>query len=298
MCKINIFPAFLALLLLLCIFVAGNPHKKHVIIGFEGMPGAGKSSTIFELLTLYPDYVFLSEMNPDYNINWSQLSLSEKSKFFHTKWIERMEIISEDNDNNTYILDRTFYSNLAYKYASSKINNDDEYDQYLKKYYKDLAGYNIELLFVIDIEPLVGLKRRRGIDKSIPAPWNQKQFLQYFREFYRYELPKITNTNIIYIDSTNISSLDLKTQITNTLNKNYNMKIKNKKVSYERTKKYDSIVKYAKNKKILGPSSKMVEVLGYPTIYFQRHSIQFADNGPVVFDNKRLKYLLNNNLNQ
>lgn len=269
---------------------------QNIIIGFEGMPGAGKTSTLFELIKSYPHCILLSETNPEPGMGWETFSDSQKSDYFHTNWVERMDLITHRYDASqiTFFLDRTFYSNLAFKYAFDKLTGSTSYKDYLEKYNEDFSKYEVSIMFILDVEPSIGLKRRQKIDKNIPFPWGEPKFLQAFREFYQYELPKITNTKLIYINTDTLSSIDLQKNIQSILKESYNFIPERNLQKSEVSADLQAALDFALEKQLEGPSSRVINVFGVPTVYFQRHSVQVIHNKPVLFNNRQLKYLLNN----
>ncbi len=274
--------------------IANSPPPENIIIGFEGMPGAGKTSTLFELIKLYPNCILLSETNPEPGMDWDMYSHKQKSHYFHTVWTERMAVITKvDIAQRIFLLDRTFYSNLAFKYAFDSLTGSTDYKEYLEYYHKDLSKYAMNLVFVLDAEPSIGLNRRKKIDNTTPFPWNEPKFLQAFRDFYLHELKKIANAKLIYINTDKLSSVELQEKIQNVLKQSFNLVAEDHLQRLDDLDNLQTAVNFACELNIEGPSSSVINVLGMPTIYFQRHSIQVIDTKPVLFNNQQLKYLLN-----
>lgn len=81
-------------------------------IAIEGMPGAGKSISLIDLF---------SETNPEPNSKWQDFSASDQGDIFHSIWTTRMQLAGTLSEVMPCLLfDRSYYSNLAYKYASDK----------------------------------------------------------------------------------------------------------------------------------------------------------------------------------
>ena len=67
-------------------------HSK--VIAVEGMPGAGKTSVLFDIAEeLEGTCVLLSEMNLEPNSSWKKLSSKEQSHIFHNLWVDEVLIM-------------------------------------------------------------------------------------------------------------------------------------------------------------------------------------------------------------
>ncbi len=92
------------------------------------------------------------------------------------------------------LLDRSFYTNYAYKFAIDKDRNDLEFSKYVQLFHKDFDNQKLDLIIFLDAKPETGLLRRAIRGDKISDPWKEIKFLNEFRNFYLYELPKLTDT--------------------------------------------------------------------------------------------------------
>lgn len=278
--------------ILLFYIVSINPtaaFSKSVRIGFEGMPGAGKTSSLVSLAEYLPEYcLFLPEVNLQNNSEYETVDV------YHELWKERARVINSVGNDYSFIMDRTYFSNVAYTYAS---NNSRNYAIAKKKIKQDFSDLNFDLIIILITSPEIGLKRRYANNDFPPYPWNKVDFLDKLKNFYINEFPKIYKGKYLYIYTDNMTLEELKKKIITILSSyieinsfNINSTIKN----------YDSVknrmLTFAKNNKLGQPYTGLVSVRGYPTIYYRQHAIQNNENNEVVYlDTLRLNEILINN---
>lgn len=293
-----------------------NQEKTRCVkIALEGMPGAGKTSSLLHLVSeLEGTCVVLSELLPEPTTDWSILTIKNQGKIYHDLWVSRMEIIQKLSPyTNCFLFDRTYFTNLAFAYATDNFLKNKKYvkEAKNKKRYinespyegtfnelkqltlRDLKNEHFDLIIFLDVSPITGLGRRNKINDLIPWLSSEKVWLDFLREFYHKELPKFYKGKIVYIDTENYS-LDetiqkIKFYLKNEIAiKPCISKAKNKGVN-QNSEEY--IVSFAKNYN-LGPfRSEIVYVYGYPTIYYRKHSIQLVNGQLRWFNNYQLKLI-------
>ena len=89
-------------------------------IALEGMPGAGKTTSLLSSVKfLNNTSILLPETNPEPDVHYEDLT-----DYFANIELERMNILSSENAlQYNFILDRCYISNLAYIYATENLNN-------------------------------------------------------------------------------------------------------------------------------------------------------------------------------
>lgn len=263
-------------------------------IAIEGMPGAGKTSALLKLIGQLPaEFILLSETNPEPNSDWLNGNLHDQTDVYHQMWIDRMNAVSKATENHdvTFIFDRSYFSNLAFKYALDALLDTHDFDEYLHLFKKDLLHQEFALIIVLDIDPEIGCKRREGLKEIIPFPWNKKIFMKAFRVFYREILPKITSRPIILINTDDMSPCETQ----NHLNKIFQFFRKNNTpriACIDNDIAKATLLKFAQNNQLGVDHSEIVDVFGHQTLYFQRHSIQIDNGSPIFFNNQRLNDLI------
>ena len=148
------------------------------IIAIEGMPGAGKSTSLIRNIHRFGRCTHLL---PETNPIPSQLKI--ENDFYLKIWVERMDLISDTAfEKHSFILDRSFYSNLAYIYATESTKY---FTKYANNMMKTMAEFEeIQKIFLLDVDPQVGIERKLTANDIIPSPWNGVKFLKKLRQFY------------------------------------------------------------------------------------------------------------------
>lgn len=264
------------------------PYSKIIVV--EGMPGAGKTSALAALAEeLEGTCVLLSEMNLEPNAPERNLLPKEKGAVFHKLWVERMEILKTFKDPDLcFLLDRSPISNLAFIYALDSIEGTHNYPLHKKTFEESFSQAPFELILVFDITPEIGLERRMLRGDKIPWPWSDLNFLKALRQFYQEELSKYAQGKIKVIDAGKdhtIVQKEVTSIILSFLNKN-----KNPSFPYlvPHTQQIETLHTFAETHKLGKASTRIINVLGIPTLYFLKHSLQLERGQPVFFNNQQL----------
>lgn len=290
-------------------------HKKSkcLTIALEGMPGAGKTSTIFRLIPgLEGICIILPELNAEPGSELNSLSISKQGEKFHQWWDSRMKILKELSPyTNCFLLDRTYFTNLAYSYAfdkfldqkkyASSVENKERYDkessetskyEFQKKLFKqDLEDKPLDLIIILDVSPEEGLRRRHSVHDHIPWPWSERIFLSFLQEFYYKELPKYTQAKIVYIKTDNKPFFKIEKEIKSLLENYLNKKIPEKSLKSTNLKDENKILGFSEEHKLGKLRSPLVSVFGYPTIYFKKQSVQLVNGTPKFLNNTQLSFI-------
>lgn len=257
----------------------------------EGMPGAGKTTSLIEIISeLSEEFILFSETNPEPNAKWQDDEIEDQTNRYHQIWFDRMTSVDllAQKSKSIFLFDRTYFSNLAFKYALDDLSGGHSYFSYLDLYERDLKEKKFSLIIILDVHPTIGYQRRLSLGNPIPFPWSEKQFLSCFRKFYLEELPKITSTPLIYIKTDSLSSSEVKTKILEILT-SYTSCQERTQISLNNSEAEELLLNFGKEHQLGNKHSKLVNVFGCPTLYFSQHSIQIVDGKPVFINNKRLR---------
>lgn len=276
----------------IAIFFIGSCFSTHKI-AIEGMPGAGKSTSLLDLISEFSDRCILfSETNPEPDSEWQDFSATDQGDIFHKMWATRMYFADNLSGRVQCLLfDRTYYSNLAYKYASDRYCSTNFYNQYLEIFNKDLRDKQFSLIILLDVNPHIGLLRRHQLGDTITFPWTEIGFLKEFRKFYREELIKFATCPIVTINTDNLSPSEVKSQIREEIQKIIGSPLEHHSVEFSDEVK-NQILKFAQEKRLGKHHSELINVFGYPTVYFRQHSIQLYDGRPTFLNNQRWKEII------
>jgi thymidylate kinase len=296
-------------------FNKSSKESRCIKIALEGMPGAGKTTTLLRLVSeLEGTCVVLSELLPEPNADWSILSIKDQATIYHKLWVSRMKIVQQLSPHtNCFFFDRTYFTSLAFSYATdnffknkqylSQAQNKERYthepsyegfyEEQKKLTAKDLEKENFDLIIFLDVLPNTGLDRRNHINDNIPWLSSEKMWLSLFRDFYHKEFPKFHKGKILYIDTEKLSLDETAQKIKDHLKNELNIISHPKKITSQEAdlKIEKQLLDYGKNLN-LGPyRSQMVYVYGYPTIYYRKHSIQLVDNQLKCLNNYQLNLI-------
>ncbi len=258
-------------------------------ISFEGMPGAGKTSSFAYLAThLSKNWICLPEMNP----TPTQIYCRRKSDLvYNYLWDKRLSTLTSYNKTFSILYDRSFFTNLAYFYSTNITIYNYTKDFFLKNKYLDY----FDKIFVFITSPEKGLSRRFSNADNPSFPWNNKHFLLKMQHFYVNELPTITKSPIIYI---NTEKLDINSllQYINSLFIKEGCILKKKILTSDVLSK---IFHRASLKYNLGePYTDIINANNIPIIYYRQHALlkMNLNNKKVsFFDNTSLKKILVSN---
>ena len=181
------------------------------IIAIEGMPGAGKTTVIKNIISnnLLRNCVALPE------VYIRGLDDTSESKMYLNSEVNKSEQINYlKSQYNNILLDRTFLSTIAYRYARSKLNKHmDEYFKLLK-YFTGIDNKNNFIrpthLFYLDVDISESIKRRKRFSKVEEFNnWFNLSFLKYFSEFYNLNISKFDMPECVFLDTTNLTEKDV-----------------------------------------------------------------------------------------
>ncbi|VVB75802.1 Thymidylate kinase [uncultured archaeon] len=260
------------------------------MIVFEGLPGTGKSTILFQLAKSYfGKYNILPEMHTDPGESLKGMSNSAQSRLFHKKWVQRMRIIQKYcPSTENLLLDRSFYCNLAFSYAFDKCNNSKTYSKVKRDYERDLARYPFELVLIFDTSPKSSIARRKKSSKRMEFPWTSKRFLKHVRDFYLHELPKICSGPYKIIRTENRSMREIYLTVKRIIAPG--TRGKNNVSSFPNERKI--LLDYAKNNSFGDQHSEITLLFKIPTMYFGRNCIQLDKMRVHQLTNRRLKQIL------
>lgn len=257
------------------------------IITIEGMPGAGKTTHLFQLARdLEGRSIIISEMNPEPGATWTEKSSAEQNAIFHELWVERMQLLQQFPKETVFLLDRSYISNLAFAYALDSLQGSSIYADRKDRALRDIT-FHEDLIIVLDATPKTSLERRIQSGELIPWPWAEPSFLNKFQEFYHKELK---DYSVVYIETEGRSKEEVYSQVIQALQP-YLPKDPSSRQSFSQ---HDEklILDFAEKMGLGEAHSELVSVLQFPTIYFSKHSVQLDDDGnQVFFNNARIKTL-------
>ena len=286
------FNKYITLCLCIAIFVTGICLATHKI-AIEGMPGSGKSTSLLDLVSEFSDRCILfSETNPEPNSEWQDFSASDQGDIFHRIWTTRMHLANALSEKVPCLLfDRSYYSNLAYKYASDRHCGTNFYDEYIKIFNRDLRDNQFSLIILLDVSPEIGLLRRYQLGDIIIFPWTEIGFLEEFRRFYIKELIQFATCPIVTINTDNLSPFEVKSRIRKEIQKIIGVPLEHHVDECLKDIK-NQLFEFAQEKKLGKYHSEVINVFGYPTIYFRQHSIQLYNGKPTFLNNQRWKEII------
>lgn len=286
------FNKFAAACTSIAILLMGTCLASHKI-AIEGMPGAGKSTSLLELISEFSDRCILfSETNPEPNSEWQDFSASDQGDIFHRMWTTRMRCADALAERVPCLLfDRSYYSNLAYKYASDRYCGTNFYSDYIEIFNRDLRDKQFSLIILLDVAPEIGLLRRHQLGDLIAFPWTEIGFLNEFRKFYTQELAKYAKCPIVTINTDNLSPSEVKSRIREELQKILGSPLEHHSVEFSEEIK-NQMLEFAQEKMLGKYHSELINVFGHPTMYFRQHSIQFYDGRPAFLNNQRWEEII------
>ena len=195
-----------------------NNYKLEKIIALEGMPGAGKTTFINQ----YADkenIIFVPQLQIEENIlNKDNMETSKQFLFAEQKKTEQLQALGKQYSQ--VVIDRTFFTTLAYCYARSKTNNTpEEYISLLRVYegIKHTIIFPTHVVF-LDVSIRESIKRRLTYSEDIRYKnWFDPIFLGYLKEFYTTELKKFFPEVLLHIDTTDLKVDDVANEINKIL---------------------------------------------------------------------------------
>ncbi|BBB57710.1 thymidylate kinase (plasmid) [Candidatus Megaera polyxenophila] len=264
--------------------------NKSVRIGIEGMPGTGKTSSLASLVQYLPNYcIFLPEINLQNNSKYNRNKSVDD--VYHEFWKKRSEAILSSGIDLCFIMDRTYFSNLAYTYA---VGSNEEYVIKANQIKRDFSSLNFDLIIVLIASPETGLQRRQENNDNPLHPWDKIDFLYRLKKFYVEEFLKIYKGKYLYIYTDNMTIDDLEKKITTILSSYIKLNFFNTTSTIEdKDLIKNKMLTFARDNHLGRPYTDVVNVFGYPTIYYRQHAIQNNENNEIVyFDTFRLRQIL------
>jgi len=246
-------------------------------IFIEGMPGTGKSSILFDIISSDDNYDLIPELHLSDQDSGKKL---DKSKLYHQTWKNRMKILDSDIDK-TFLFDRTYYSNLAFTYAHDKLKGGSLYNDMKNMIKNDMKTGNYDMMLLFDAEPETTLSRREYSEKEMESPWDNPEFLKHVREFFNEKIEEFA-PGAIRINTEN-ESLDSVEEKVNTFVPFDKGKKENKNKNIERL-----LLNYARRNNMGEQHSPLVSFLDFPAMYFGRDCIIYKNNNVEHLDNNLL----------
>ncbi|MCB1181173.1 MAG: deoxynucleoside kinase [Chlamydiia bacterium] len=285
----------LMLVLFFCLFSFCLHGVLPTIVAIEGMAGAGKTTSLLQLVSLWKEkVVMLSELSPEPNSKWQNDSTDVQGDIYHQMWMNRFAILEQLGDEEAcFLLDRSYITNLAFAYAFDKLTDrEDYYSKHRALLERDRdINTDFDLVIVLDGTPDICLERRHRMNDEIPWPGEELKFLYAYREFYQNELPKLRQANVLYLNTdalTQEETLSFFKQAITPYLSNGHFEVLN--VSEDDKKK---LLAFGEKNRLGTVHSQPVYVLGYPTLYFRKHSVQLDEKGDLhLFNNRRLETIV------
>lgn len=264
-----------------------------ILIGVEGMPGAGKTSLLTSLIDQTNcAYLLLPELNPTPQEAQELTGKLEEHiwEFYHHLWVERLSITQNSSLDELILFDRTYFTNLAFTFAQGQSQTDYLLRKTLVK--KEFSSFSFDLMIILDVSPKEGLRRRLENRDSPPYPWSELSFLEKLRRFYYEELPNIYAGPILYISTECMSKDEVRQTIQHHLIKSFKDRVVHRPQSTITDLDRRIILNYARKKQLGQAYTQGTNVLGYPTIYFRQHAIQLHSNQLFFLNNSRLRQII------
>jgi thymidylate kinase len=273
---------------------ASSYSETSQIIGIEGLPGAGKTTILAAIAEeLEGKAILLSELNFEPNSPYGKLPIKDQGDVYLRLWIERMTLLKTVKDPSfCFMTDRTYFSNFAYIYALDALKGTHYYHNQIRLFINNLLEIPFNKLFVFDVHPEIGLQRRRLRGDQIPWPWSEEKFLKALHQFYKKELPQFGIKNIQFINTLEDKEMtisNLKKEVLKSVDKTQKQATL---YTHPNETQEKALYFFAKRKELGEPCIRILNVLGVPTLYFLKHSLQIANGRPVFFNNEQLYNLL------
>lgn len=275
-----------AYFLFLCLNIPVQLFSSIVVI--EGMTGAGKSSSI---VSLYPQlsikFFVLPELNPEPSPDFKNKSMQEQAEDYYHLWLRRMKIVKQSNID--FLFDRSYFGSLAFTYAMDKLARTNLYLPLIEKMRTNFDFQkDFDRIIILDVSPAVSIERRKNGGMDNYWPWNDISFLEYFREFYLLELPKLTTREIEYINTTDLLQSELRIILQNKLKLTETEGI----IAFSQKQK-DLLIDYIDTHNLGRLRSNPIFLFGCLSIITETRCVQLDENNhPILLDNDRLYHLL------
>jgi len=189
-------------------------YKVNKIIALEGMPGAGKTTFINRYVD-NKQTTFLPQLQIEESI-LAKDNLETSKQFLFTEYKKTKQIEEVGRKYDEILIDRTFFTTLAYCYARSKINNTpEEYDSLLLVFegIKNTITFPTHIIY-LDVSVDESIKRRQIFaDDGKYKNWFDPKFLGYLKDFYTTELKRFFPEILLYLDTTDMKINDVSDRI-------------------------------------------------------------------------------------
>ena len=193
-------------------------YKVEKIIALEGMPGAGKTTFINQYVNS-ENIIFVPQLQIEENIlNKDDMETSKQFLFAEQKKTEQLQALGKQYSE--VVIDRTFFTTLAYCYARSKVSSTPEEYISLLRVYEGIKHTITFPTLVIFLDVSIGesIKRRLIYSEDIRYKnWFDPVFLGYLKEFYTTELKKFFPEVLLNIDTTDLKVDDVSNKINEVL---------------------------------------------------------------------------------
>ena len=195
-----------------------NDYKVEKIIALEGMPGAGKTTFINQYVNS-ENIIFVPQLQIEENIlNKDDMETSKQFLFAEQKKTEQLQALGKQYSE--VVIDRTFFTTLAYCYARSKVSSTPEEYISLLRVYEGIKHTITFPTLVIFLDVSIGesIKRRLIYSEDIRYKnWFDPVFLGYLKEFYTTELKKFFPEVLLNIDTIDLKVHDVSNRINEVL---------------------------------------------------------------------------------
>lgn len=159
----------------------------------EGLPGAGKTTVLAALAN--PGHVMvvrelLTREPPDAELAWYLANDADK------------DALARADSTPVVLMDRSYLSTLAYRYALQQREGGDPYDQALAAVTQRLAAGTLHVpdgYLYFRHSPASSLARQSEANAS---QWRSEQFLKAVQDFYDYHLGNELRGLVLHIDAT------------------------------------------------------------------------------------------------
>ena len=171
-----------------------HDDKKHIapnckVYSLEGLPGTGKTTLIERFRGCYGVDV-VNQILPNEPIDDKAMPMSF---YLNSEELKTKEAINCIKD--ICILDRYYVSTLAFYWAYDKINHTNEYECAYKWYKTAIISRKIWqpfTVYYIEINSATSIIRKnRKSSESRDNLWENRNFLDYFNDYYDYFYKKI-----------------------------------------------------------------------------------------------------------
>jgi thymidylate kinase len=258
-----------------------------MVVAFEGMPGAGKTSSLVSLaVNCGSSCLALSELNVIDETGNSEAATDWR--IYHDMWLERQSLIEEIRNQFPLILvDRSHFSNIAVEQAKEAVGYAGQHTE-VDRASQILKTSMYDAIIVCDTAPGIGLARRAGAHE-VPELWSSLPFLTELRAFFKRDLPHRYPGPLYELDGSGLTRSEMTAAILRILR---SLGLRRTQRAQPVTPEEACILEEAGSSRRLGPAyEQALRVLGYPTLYFRQHSLQLDGTKVRWFNTARVREL-------